>query len=58
MVTKRVWGIEQGVMDGTITQRWGWGPHQAPLDHEMVKKRFYIYFGEWQIVMMNTLRLE
>ena len=43
---KRVWGIEQGVMDGTITQRWGWGPHQAPLDHEMVKKRLlYLLWG-------------
>jgi hypothetical protein len=43
---KRVWGIEHGVMDGTIAKNWKWKPAQDPLDHETVKKRLiYLLWG-------------
>lgn len=43
---KRVWGLEQGVMDGTISKRWNYKPHQEAIDHEMIKKRIaYLLWG-------------
>ena len=45
-IEKRVWGVEQGVMDGTITKRWRWKPHQEAIDHEMIEKRLlYLLWG-------------
>ena len=43
---KRIWAIEQGVMDGSISSRWGYKPHQEAIDHEMIKKRtLYLMWG-------------
>ena len=43
---KRVWVLEQGPMDGTISSRWNWQPFHEAGNHETIDKKIaYMLWG-------------
>lgn len=48
---QRVWVLEQGPMDGTIGDRWGWKLSHESANHESIKKN--VAYMLWGIADMN-----